>query len=348
MPQLRLQPPLGLNPAQPKPYKVCNLIIGLSAVEFKGDSTVTCHSCSVRCSRYGKDRKGNQRYRCSQCNRTFSEPQEKPLDEMTLDLQKAEMCLRLLLEGCSIRSVERVTGVHRDTIIRLLVKAGERCERLLSERIRGLEVDEVQADEIWGFVGMKEKRRPEDREDLGDAWAFVAFERKTKMVLCYHLGKRTMADTQIFTDRLADATRGNFQITTDGFAPYVKAIDESLGQRVSFAQLIKVYRASAEAERRYSPAECVEAVPVERIGMPVKEKICTSHVERNNLTMRMHLRRLTRLTNGFSKKWANLNAALALFFAYYNFCRVHRTIRVTPAMESGMADHIWTIGELLR
>jgi IS1 family transposase len=192
---------------------------------------------------------------------------------MTLDLQKAEMCLRLLLEGCSIRSVERVTGVHRDTIIRLLVKAGERCERLLCERIRGLEVDEVQADEIWGFVGMKEKRRPEDREDLGDAWAFVAFERKTKMVLCYHLGKRTMADTQIFTDRLADATRGNFQITTDGFAPYIKAIDESLGHRVSFAQLIKVYRASAEAERRYSPPECVEAVPVERIGMPVKEKI---------------------------------------------------------------------------
>ena len=308
---------------------------------------MTCHNCRTSCAKHGRDRKGNQRWRCRQCSHTFTETPDKPLDEMRLPFDKAVLCLRLLVEGNSIRSVERITDVHRDTILRLLVLAGERCERLMDDRIRNLEVDQVQCDELWGFVGCKEKRRPLDREDLGDAWGYVAIERSTKLILCWHLGKRTLADTQMFTDKLDRATSGLFQLTTDGFGPYVPAVWRSVGHRVNFAQLIKVYRSPREGEQRYSPAECVDAVPVERIGMPVRDQICTSHVERNNLTIRMHMRRLTRLTNGFSRKWANLHAALALHFAWYNFVRVHQTLRVTPAMEATVTDHVWNITELL-
>ena len=308
---------------------------------------MTCHNCRISCAKHGRDRKGVQRYRCSQCSKTFSEPQERPLDDMRLPMEKADLCLRLLLEGNSIRSIERITNVHRDTILRLLVLAGERCERLMDERIRNLEVDEVQADEIWGYVGCKEKRRPSNREDLGDAYTYVGMERHTKLILAWHLGKRGAADTNIFIDKLADATKGRFQITTDGFAPYVKAINDALGLRVSFAQLIKVYRASQDGEKRYSPAEVTECIPIERIGLPVRDKICTSHIERQNLTMRMHIRRLTRLTNAFSKKWANLHAAVALHFAWYNFCKIHGTLRVTPAMEAKITDHVWSLQELI-
>jgi IS1 family transposase len=265
---------------------------------------------------------------------------------MRLPMEKATLCLRLLVEGNSIRSVERITGVHRDTILRLLVVAGEKCERLMEEKVRNVKVDDVEADEIWGYVGCKEKRS-KGREAMGDAYTYVAMERSTKLILAWHLGKRSGPDTGIFIHKLAEATTGQFQITTDGWAPYVEAVNVALGHRVSFAQLIKVYRATAEGERRYSPAEVVECVPVERIGMPVRERICTSHIERQNLTMRMHCRRLTRLTNAFSKKWGNLQAALALHFAWFNFCRVHKSLRVTPAMESGLTNHVWGIEELL-
>ncbi len=281
---------------------------------------MTCHNCCTSCSKHGRDRKGDQRWRCRQCAHTFTESHDKPLDDMRLPFDKAVLCLRLLVEGNSVRSVERITDVHRDTILRLLVVAGERCERLMEERISNLEVDDVQADELWAYVGCKEKRRPVGREDLGDAYTFVAMERRTKLILAWHLGKRCEVDTRIFINKLADATTGRFQITTDGFAPYVKAIEDALGLRVAFAQLIKVYRASQDGEKRYSPAECVDAVPVERIGMPVRDQICTSHIERQNLTVRMHMRRLTRLTNGFSKKWANLHAALALHLGVRQIC----------------------------
>ena len=160
----------------------------------------------------------------------------------------------LLVEGNSVRSVERITDVHRDTILRLLVLAGERCERLMEDKIKGPEVDQVQCDELWGFVGCKEKRRPLDREDLGDVWGFVAIERTSKLVLCWHPGKRTLADTQIFTDSLDRATSGLFQLTTDGFGPYLPAVRRSVGHRVNFAQLIKVYRSPREGEQPYSPA----------------------------------------------------------------------------------------------
>jgi IS1 family transposase len=207
----------------------------------------------------------------------------------------------------------------------------------------------VECDEIWGFVGKKQKQvRPEDDQNLGDAYTFVAMERTTKLVLNFALGKRNQETTDLFIEGLRAATSSqHFQVTTDGFAPYVSAIDAKLDDRVDFARLIKVYRATPEGERRYSPAEVLDTEVVPTIGNPKYDRVCTSHIERQNLTMRMQIRRLTRLTLSFSKKWENLWYALCLHFAYYIFCRIHRSLRVTPAMESGITDHVWSIEELL-
>jgi IS1 family transposase len=176
----------------------------------------------------------------------------------------------------------------------------------------------------------------------------VAIERTSKLVLNFALGKRDQATTNIFIEGLRHATSGReFQITTDGFAPYVSAIENTLSDRVDFAQLIKVYRATPEGERRYSPAEVVSTEVVVGIGNPDPKRICTSHIERQNLSMRMGIRRFTRLTNAFSKKWENHWTALCVWFAFYNFCRIHQSLRITPAMAAGIADHVWTIRELI-
>jgi IS1 family transposase/transposase-like protein len=317
---------------------------------------VVCHDCQAVAQRYGRSKQGRQRYHCLTCRKTFIEPQERLLGEMRVPVDRALQCLRLLLEGMSVRSTERLTGVHHTTILSLLVLAGGRCERLLRRRIRRLKVADVQADEIWGFVWCKEKTRHRlglpDAASVGDAYCFVAIERKTKLVLAWHLGHRTTEDTEAFMEKLRRATEKEFQLTTDGWPSYPDAVSLSLGTRVRYAQLIKTYQAahpqqSPEGERRYSPSKVLEVVKVPLIGEPDPARICTSHVERQNLTMRMHIRRLTRLTNAFSKKWENLRAALALHFAYYNFCRTHRMIRCTPAMAAGVTNHIWEIEELL-
>jgi IS1 family transposase len=270
---------------------------------------------------------------------------------MTVPMDKALLALQLLIEGTSVRSTERITGLHRDTILRVLVAAGEKCEKLMGRLIVNVPVRDVECDEIWGFIQKKEghKRAEEaNNETIGDAYTFVAIERHSKLVLNFALGRRNQATTDIFIEGLREATATNhFQVTTDGFAPYRSAMATTLDDRVDFAQLIKVYRSSPEGEHRYSPADVVSTEVVPVFGRPDSQRICTSIVERQNLTMRMQIRRLTRLTNGFSKKWENLWAALTLHFAYYNFCRIHRTIRVTPAMEAGIADHVWTLTELL-
>jgi IS1 family transposase len=270
---------------------------------------------------------------------------------MILAEGKAMSVLQHLVEGCSVRTTSRITGVHPRTILNLLSLAGERCERLMEERIHGLRVKEVQCDEMWGYVGMKEKtkaRKGRDETTIGDAYTFVGIERHSKLVLAWHLGRRTERDTVAFTEKLAAATEGSFQVTTDGFAAYRDAIVLSLGaQGVDFAQLVKLYASNPESETRYSPAECIGCKKTPVFGNPDKRKISTSHVERQNLTMRMQMRRLTRLTNAFSKKWDKLYAMLALYFAWYNFVRIHQALRVTPAMEAGITDHVWTIKETL-
>jgi len=261
--------------------------------------------------------------------------------------EKVERVINLLVEGCSIRSIQRLTGIDQNTIMKILALAGNRCQRLLESKCRNVPVSDVQCDEIWGFVGCKEKRNQTGNPDFGDAYCFVAFERATKMVLTWHLGRRTANDTEYFVEKLNEATTGKFQVTTDGFAPYFDAIHTSVGTRVDYAQLIKVYAAHTDEEHRYSPASVVDAIAKPLWGQPDPERICTSHVERQNLTMRMQIRRLTRLTNAFSKKRANLWAGLALYFAWYDFCRIHRSIRVTPAMEAGITDHVWRVQEML-
>lgn len=270
---------------------------------------------------------------------------------MYISQSRAVMALQLLLEGNSIRSTERITDMDRNTIMKLLVLAGERCAKLLETKIRAIPVREVEADETWGFVAKKEghKRAEESGcDEIGDAYCFIGMERNTKLVLAWHLGKRTQENTDRFIGKLAYATsEDRFQLSTDGFRPYVPAVDLYLQERVDFAQLVKTYYIHHDGEQRYSPKRMVEAVPTPVRGLPKRRRICTSHIERQNLSIRMGMRRMTRLTNAFSKKWSNLEAAYALWFAYYNFCKIHRSLRVTPAMESGLSDHVWTIAELI-
>lgn len=278
----------------------------------------------------------------------FTDARDNTLDGMYLPVEKAEMVLRLLLEGNSVSSVVRLTEVHQKTILKLLVLAGEKAERIMAKRVRNVTVRDVECDEVWAFIGKKQKRvRPDDDPNLGDCYCFVGIERHSKLVLNIALGKRDQTTTDVFVEGLRHATGGEFQITTDGFAPYRSAIPNTLEDRCDFAQLIKVYRASVEGEARYSPAEVAEVVEVPVMGRPDPDRICTSIVERSNLSLRMGIRRFTRLTNAFSKKWENHWAAVALWFAFYNFCRVHKTLRITPAMAAGIADHIWSVRELL-
>jgi len=269
---------------------------------------------------------------------------------MRIPLEKAELALRLLLEGNSIRSTQRITGLHQKTILDLLVMVGERCAKLMTDRIKGLPVQDVEADEMWGFVKMKNRAKMFKQIDdptIGDAYTFVGIERNSKLILAWHLGQRDQANTEVFTEKLHRATSGHFQLSTDGLKTYPEAVSYSLGTRVDFAQLIKVYQNNREGEQKYSPPEVVETIRKVVIGNPDPRRVCTSIVERSNLSMRTSIRRLTRLTNAFSKKWENLSAALALYFAYYNFCRIHSSIRCTPAMEAGLTKQVWSLRDLL-
>jgi transposase-like protein/IS1 family transposase len=319
---------------------------------------MTCHNCRIDAPKHGKHRNGLQRFRCWQCGKTFTEPHEEGfLVEMYLSDPSGILALRMLTEGTSVRTAERITGLHRNTILQLVNIAGERCGNLLATKVKGVPATDVQCDEIWGFVRKKKSHMHGGEKDfafIGDAWCFVAIDRNTKLVLAHTLGKRTVTAATRFMMKLARATdpAQRFQLTTDGLNAYPLAVGNVLGhqgERVDYAQLIKIFAMDVpEDARRYSPPHLAEAIPTPIYGYPDDKRICTSHVERQNLTMRMCMRRLTRLTNAFSKKWENLKAALALHFAYYNFCRKHITLRnATPAMAAGLTDHVWTIGELL-
>jgi IS1 family transposase len=268
---------------------------------------------------------------------------------MRIAKDKAVLCLRLLLEGNSVRAVERITGIHRDTILSLLETVGQRAMFYWETKMQNLPAMDVECDEIWGFVLCKEKTRQFQGygEDCGDAYCFTAIERTSKLLLAWHLGKRTAADATTFAAALRQAVPGRCQVTTDGFTPYTTAIPGIYGGQVDFAQLIKDYGSSPEAATRYSPAEIVGMHLKSVCGYPDPTLVCTSHIERHNLSIRMAIRRMTRLTNAHSKKWENHGYHLALFFLYYNFCRVHMTLKTTPAVKAGIADHAWSVEELL-
>jgi transposase-like protein/IS1 family transposase len=305
----------------------------------------------VKAGFYG--RKRIQRFKCQQCGKRFGEPQQKPLGDVRLPMEKVLLILHCLVEGNSVRSTARLCGVEKRTVLTMLKSAGENCERLLEQKIRNVPVRDLQMDEIWSFVFKKEQHKwPEEasRRDIGDAYTFIALERSTKLVLAWHLGRRDRISTEDFVSKLRDATAPDawFQVTTDGFSPYINAVETSLSDRADYAQLVKVYGKPEEGrEQRYSPGEVIGAIPTPILGNPDPARICTSHVERQNGTLRQWCKRLTRLTYAFSKKWENLRAALALYFAFYNFCRIHGSLRVTPAMEAGLTDHVWGISELI-
>ena len=308
---------------------------------------MNCPTCEAPARKFGRDRDGNQRWQCQTCRKTFSERPTRLLGSMRLDIAKAVQVLQLLVEGMGVRAAMRVTGVNRTTILELLALMGERCEKMLADRVHQLPVRDVQCDEVWGYVWCKEAKRVKEynsKDEIGDAYCYTAIERNTKMILAWHLGRRVALDCHEFAYKLGQATTGEFQVTTDGFRPYLTAIPNELGP-VAFATLVKEY--AATDDRKYSPGEVVASYATPCCGNVDPDRICTSHVERKNLTIRMQGRRMTRLTNAFSKKWDNHRAALALWFAYYNFCRPHSTIKTTPAVAAGIEDHPWTLRELV-
>jgi IS1 family transposase len=267
----------------------------------------------------------------------------------TLNLHKKTAVIAALLEGNSVRSTERITNVHRDTICRLLVETGDYCNDLMDGSMRNLRCGYVQCDEIWTYVGKKQRRiRDQDSPELGDQWVFVAMDAETKLVPVFTVGKRTEETTWYFITDLAERLANRVQLTTDGFVFYRKQVEDAFGSEIDFAQLVKLYGDYGQhGNEKYSPSPIVEVISRIRTGDPDPKHICTSHIERQNLTMRMQMRRFTRLTNAFSKKLTNLKAACALHFAHYNFVRVHSSLRVTPAMAAGITDRVWETRELL-
>ena len=233
------------------------------------------------CQSFGRHRNGLRRFRCPQCKRTYTQPHTLTLGEMYAPKEKVLMSLQLLLEGNSIRSTMRIAGLDQNTIMKALLLAGERAERVMAEKLRNVEVRDVECDEVWSFIGKKQKRvRPEDDQNLGDAYTFVAIERNTKLVLNITVGKRNQATTDVFIEGLRHATRGEFQITTDGFQPYKTAIPNTLEDRCDYAMLIKVYAAATGEEHRYSLPTVSSTEEVPAMGRPDPERICTSIVER--------------------------------------------------------------------
>lgn len=266
-----------------------------------------------------------------------------------LSQEKQEMAIAALVEGASIRSVERMTGIHRDTIMRLMLRVGQNCERLLDETMRGLSCKYLELDEIWCFVGKKQRhlKKTDDHYSLGDQWVFVAIDADSKLIPSYKIGKRNLPTAYDFLADLSSRVNNRVQLTSDSLSAYVEAVELSFGANVDYGQVVKTYEAEAIGPGRYSPPKVIAADRFVISGQPQIDRVSTSYVERNNLTMRMQMRRFTRLTNAFSKKLENLKAAVAFHLAHYNFVRIHSSLRVTPAVEAGIADHVWDIGEIL-
>lgn len=253
-----------------------------------------------------------------------------------------------LTEGLSIRATERLTGVHRDTVMRLGQRVGFGCDTIHDRLMRDVRSTLIELDELWAYIGKKQKRvTPDDTFDKGDCYTFLALDATNKAILAYRSGKRDATNTELFVNDLRARVLGAPVISSDGFQPYADAVCNAFAPRLHYGQIIKTFREEPrlEAARRYSPGVVVGVNRQVVYGQPAV--VCTSHVERANLSVRMASRRFTRLTNAFSKKIANHAAAVSLYVAHYNFCRVHETIRTTPALALGVADHIWSVAELV-
>jgi transposase-like protein/IS1 family transposase len=313
---------------------------------------VTCHNCKCECKKSGFfGPKRIQRYQCRQCGKKFSDIPARPLDDHRVPLEKAVQIIGMLLEGMGVRGCERLSGVHRDTILRLLETFGRKCALLHKERVKELRVDSVQVDEVFTRVRVLQRHATSHEE--GDQYAMMGMSRETKLIIGAYVGKRDENAAYVIMNELRRRIVGRFQLTTDGFNAFLTAVGGIFYNTIDYAQQIKKYAndptgTATIAERRYSPPRCVSIQTRKIFGTPYPKLISTSHMERQNLSTRHFNKRFCRLTLGYSKKIANLRHAVALYVAHHNFCRKHSALDgKTPAMAAKLTDHQWTIEELL-
>lgn len=268
-----------------------------------------------------------------------------------LPIEKRRLILNMLVEGSSMRSISRIADVSINTVSKLLVDAGNACILIHDEMVREVPAKRVQCDEIWSFCYAKQKnveKAKDAPQEAGDVWTWTALDSDTKLIISFLVGGRDAGYAWEFMDDLQSRIAGRVQLTTDGHGAYLQAVEDAFGNTVDYAQLVKIYGETPEAFKgRYSPAVCLGARKRVVEGNPDMQKVSTSHVERQNLTMRMSMRRFTRLTNAFSKKLDNHIHALALYFVHYNFCRIHKSLRVSPAMAAGIADELWSLDNVI-
>jgi IS1 family transposase len=269
-----------------------------------------------------------------------------------LKFEKKVAVIAMLAEGSSIRAIERITGVNQNTIMSLSRRVGEACAKIMDEKMRNLTCKQLEVDEIWGFVGAKQKNARRAGA-YGDVWTFISLDADTKLIPNFVVGKRDSYHAKAFMDDLAGRVKNRVQISSDALKAYEDAVERGFGSNVDYATVVKTYSltpvvGNAPASVRYSPSEVVKIEKNVIQGMPDVNRITTSHVEKQNHTLRMHCRRLTRLTNAFSKKYENFCAAVALNFAYYNFCKTHKALRMTPAMAAGIESSHWTVEDLVK
>ena len=257
--------------------------------------------------------------------------------------------INCLVEGNSVRATVRLTGVAKNTVVKLLADVGRACSIYQDKAFRNLSCKRIQCDEVWSFVGAKEKNTTEETraKGWGDCWTWTALDADTKLIPCWYVGTRDAGAAYHFMHDLAARLAHRVQLTTDGHKPYLTAVADAFGDDVDYAQLVKIYGEAAKTEARYSPAQCMGTRRAVITGKPDHNHVSTSHVERHNLTIRMGNRRFTRLTNGFSKKVENHEHMLALFFCYYNFAKIHQTLRVTPAMQAGVSTRLWDLSDIV-
>ena len=267
-----------------------------------------------------------------------------------LDAARRSQVIRCLVEGNSIRSTVRMTGVAKNTVVKLLVELGAACAEYQDQALRNLKCKRVQCDEIWSYIGAKDKNVPADKQGqfgIGSVWTWTAIDADSKLIVSWLVGTRDVGTATEFMQDLAGRLSNRVQLTTDGHRAYLMAVEDAFGANIDYSMLVKMYGNNPDGEKRYSPAECIGCERKAITGNPDPKHVSTSYVERQNLTMRMSMRRFTRLTNGFSKKVENHVAALAVYFMYYNFARIHQTLRVTPAMAAGVTDRLWDVSDIV-
>ncbi len=320
----------------------------------KDKASVTCNCCSGEAFKFGSYRNKNrsvQRYRCPKCAETFSESQ--PLDGVRIDEEKAHQAIHMLCEGVGIRAASRLTGLNKSTILNILESAGQHCAEFLDSSLRGLKTEQVQVDEVYAFVYCKQMNTTPEDKMRGDQYTYLSIDRDSKLIINWMVGKRSGENCDTFMADLKSRIDGRFQLSTDGFMGYtghLGAVFQTFRHEIDYGAEIKHFAPDSSARgvrRRDNPVKCQWVKRIKWVGNPDPDFINTSHVERVNLTARLFNRRLTRCTLGYSKTVTNLRHSTALFIAFYNFCRVHHSLKQTPAMAHKLTDHVWTIKELL-